>query len=366
MNTDFFQQVYYNNTVEDYCWFSGMMLAGIVFEKYLSKLMSNLLYKLVRKYSEGVENDKFYELLHAPLSLFIYLILLYTATSHIEYPEEWGLSPVDEFGLKMVIHRLYLTFLAASITWAISKIVDFIGIVLLKKAEKTESKQDDQIIPFAVEFIKIIIYVIAIFSILGSVFNVNIASLIAGLGIGGLALALAAKESLENLLGSFTIFFDKPFVVGDMVKVGNITGTVEKVGFRSTRLRTLEKSFLTVPNKKMIDAELDNLTLRTFRRELFTIGVLYGTKAEQIKAIVEDIQKLIDEHPHTNQDGKVRFSSFGSSSLDIMVLYFVDTMDYGVFLDVKQEINYKIMEIVANHGSDFAYPTQTIHLHKEN
>lgn len=365
MNTDFFNQVYFNNSVEDYCWFLGMMLTGIIFERYLSKLMSNVLYKLIQKHSEGIDNETFYELLHKPLSWFIYLILIFTTTTHIDYPDNWNLASVDEFGVKMIIHRLYFSFLAVIITWIVTRIVDFIGLVLIKKADKTESKQDDQLIPFAIEFVKIFIYVIAIFSILGSVFNVNVASLVAGLGIGGLALALAAKESLENLLGSFTIFFDKPFVVGDLVKVGNITGTVEKVGFRSTRLRTLEKSFLTVPNKKMIDAELDNLTLRTFSRELFNIGLLYSTTQEQLHAIVNDIQKLIDDHPHTNQDGKVRFIAFGTSSLDIMILYFVDTMNYSIFLDVKQEINYKIMQIVKNHKSDFAYPTQTIHLQKE-
>src|SRR6185369_10292037 len=124
----------------------------------------------------------------------------------------------------------------------------------------------DQLVPFLREAIKIIIGVFSFFFILGAVFHINIASLIAGLGIGGLAFALAAKETLENLLGSFTIFLDKPFVVGDVVKVGSAEGTIENIGFRSTRIRTLEKTLLTVPNKKMVDAELDNLTERVVRR----------------------------------------------------------------------------------------------------
>ena len=119
--------------------------------------------------------------------------------------------------------------------------------------------------------------------------GVNIIALTTGLGIGGIALAMASKESLENLLGSFTIFLDQPFTVGDTVTVGSITGTVEKVGFRSTRIRTFDKSIVTVPNKKMIDAELDNLGMRPVRRVKFNIGLTYETSIEQMKLIVADI-----------------------------------------------------------------------------
>ena len=129
-----------------------------------------------------------------------------------------------------------------------------IGLILKKKAEATENKMDDQLIPFAIEIGKILAVIFAIFIILGNIFGVNITALATGLGIGGVALAMASKESLENLLGSFTIFFDRPFTVGDMVTVGSVTGVVEKVGFRSTRIRTFDKSIVTVPNKKMIDA----------------------------------------------------------------------------------------------------------------
>ncbi|MFO7997986.1 MAG: mechanosensitive ion channel family protein [Bacteroidales bacterium] len=200
---------------------------------------------------------------------------------------------------------------------------------------------------------------------LGWVFGINVGTLVAGVGLGGLAVALAAKESLENLFGSLTIFLDKPFVVGDLVKVSGITGVVEKVGFRSTRMRTLDKSYVTLPNKKMIDSELDNLSLRTFRRANFVVGLTYSTRIEQMKAVVADIQAMIDNHPNTNQEGLVRFKEFGNSSLDIMVVYFVDTMDWATYLDVKQEINYGIMEIVKKHGADFAFPSRSVYFEKD-
>ena len=167
-------------------------------------------------------------------------------------------------------------------------------------------------------------------------------------------------------VGSFTIFLDRPFTVGDIVNIGSITGIVEKVGFRSTRIRTFDKSLVTVPNKKMIDAELDNLGLRPVRRAKFNIGLTYETSSEKIKIIVKEIQNLIDQHPKTNNDGRVRFMEFGDSSLDIMVIYYVNSPEWDDFIDTRESINYGIMNIVENNGSSFAFPSSSIYIEKNN
>ena len=359
---EFLALEYLGNTLADYSWLLGAMLFVFIFQKYISRYLSNVLYRSVKKYVEEINREALFNLIYKPLRLTIHLLVIYVASSHIEFPEEWNLEPADKFGLRMFLQRSYLFILIVAVTWIFLRLVDFVGLVMMKKAEKTESKQDDQIVFFLREILKILVIGFSFFIVLGAVFKLDIGAIVAGLGVGGLAMALAAKESLENLLASFTIFADKPFVVGDLVQVGSIIGTVEKVGFRSTRIRTLEKSYLTIPNKKMVDAELDNLSLRTFRRARFNIGLIYQTSQEQVLAIVKDIQKYIDEHPRTNQEGKVRFVEFGESSLEIMVEFFVDTMDWLIYLDVKQEINLKIMEIVKKHGSDFAYPTTTVYL----
>jgi MscS family membrane protein len=148
------------------------------------------------------------------------------------------------------------------------------------------------------------------------------------------------------------------------VKIGDITGVVEKVGFRSTRIRTLEKSFVTVPNKRMIDAELDNLSLRTFQRAKFDVNISYKTTIEQVKKIVEEIQAYIDNHEYTNEDGVVKFTGFGASSLEIMVIFYVNSMDWNLFLQIKQEINFKIMEIIEKNGSSLAIPTTNVIMDK--
>jgi len=236
---------------------------------------------------------------------------------------------------------------------------------MIKKAEKTKSKLDDQLIPFIISIIKILIIVFGLFTIAGNIFNINITALAAGLGVGGIAIAMAAKESLENLFGSFVIFLDRPFVVGDIVTVGNTTGVIENVGFRSTRIRTFDKSLVTVPNKKMVDAEVDNLGMRTSRRAKFNVGLTYNTNKTQIKKIIKDIKIIIDKHPNTERDlGRVKFTNFGSSSLDIMIVFYVNDTDWDKYLDTSEEINFKIMDVVKKHKSDFAFPSTTVYLNK--
>ena len=364
METEFLQIEFLSNTLFDYSWFIGAVLVGLLFKKLISKYLSHLLFKIVGKKGAEVGIDKFDALLTKPIGFFIMLSIIYLGSSHINYPEVWNLAPENEVGLKMLINKGFSLIYVYSIFWIFLKVIDFIGLILNKRAEATENKMDDQLIPFIVEIAKIITYIFALVIVMGNVFEVDITALAAGLGIGGIALAMASKESLENLLGSFTIFFDQPFTVGDTVTVGTVTGTVEKVGFRSTRIRTFDKSLVTVPNKKMIDAELDNLGMRPVRRVKFNIGLTYETAPEQIKAIVTDIQAMINQHPKTNQEGKVRFQEFGSSSLDILVMYFVDSPKWNDLIDVKEDVNYKIMEIVKKHNSDFAFPSTTVYLQK--
>jgi MscS family membrane protein len=256
--------------------------------------------------------------------------------------------------------------MVVTVTWIILRVIDFFGLVLSHRAAANESKTDDQIVPFIKDAAKVLISIFSLFFILGAIFQLNVASLIAGLGIGGLAVALAAKESLENLLGSFTIFLDKPFTVGDLIKVGSLEGTVEKIGFRSTRIRTAEKSYVTVPNKKMVDSELDNLSMRMQRLVKFNMALSYGTKTEQVKKILHDIKTYLDNNSIIIKDETIiRLHNFNETGINILVSYFVDTLEYKVYLNVREEINFKIMEIVEIHGSNFAHTTLDMLINKK-
>lgn len=356
------QYHFLSNSMENYLWFLGFILFGLIFKKLISKYLSHILFRLLNR-DASINLEKFNDLLIRPISFALFLFFIYLGALNISFPAELTFSN-ENFNLEKLVHKAFSIVMLFSFLRIGLRLVDYFGIVFKNKAENTESKMDDQLVPFVIEIGKIAVYIILFFVLLGRVFNIDVTALAAGVGIGGIAIAMASKESLENLLGSFTIFFDKPFVVGDLVSTGSITGTVEKVGFRSTRIRTFDKSIVTVPNKNMISAELDNLGKRKVRRARFYIGLTYDTSIDQMKKVVNEIETLINKHPKTDQEGRVKFQEFGASSLDIMVLYYVSSTKWDDFIDVKEDINFKIMEIVKNNNCEFAFPSTTVYLQK--
>ena len=362
---EFLQIEFLENSIKSYIIFGSILLLGLLLKSLISLYLRKIIYKLVGDKTNSDGKAEFDNLLKKPLNYFLLIIIFYLSFNQLNFPESWNLVSSNEIGLKMILEKGVSLLILITVFWTLLRVVDYIGDRLKFKAEKTESKVDDQLIPFAIEIGKVLVVIFGALILLSNVFNVDITALAAGLGVGGVAIALASKESLENLLGSFTIFFDKPFQVGDIITVGSITGVVEKVGFRSTRVRTFDKSLVTIPNKNLINSELDNLSLKPVRKVHIDVGLTYNTSVDQIKKIVKDIQDLVDKHPNTNQDGLVRFFNFGASSLDIMVIYFVNSPDWNLLVDTKQEINFKIIEIVKKHGSDFAFPTRSLYFENQ-
>ena len=186
-------------------------------------------------------------------------------------------------------------------------------------------------------------------------------SVLAGLGVGGLAVALAARDSLANLLGSMLIMIEKPFRVGHYVRVSGGEGTVEDVGFRSTRIRTPDNSLISIPNNSVVNATVENLSLRGMRRQRFLIQVTYDTPRGKLEALVASIKQLISDHPLTNKTNfNVRFNDFGESSLNILVYFHIETIDYSTELEAREEILLRIMDLAKESGIDFAFPTRTL------
>ena len=361
---EFLNYEFFGNSITNYIYFLTSFLVGLLLIIPFRLVISKLLFRLFGKDNSENDNKKFNSLLKKPLQYFLTLLVLYFSVQFISLPDFLNSTEEGALNLAKYFDKGFNFFLLVTIFWTINRSIDFLGYKLKNKALETESKVDDQLIPFAIDIAKVLTIVLGVVMILGNVFDVNVTALVTGLGIGGVAFALASKESLENLLGSFTIFFDKPFTVGDTVTLGGVTGTVEKVGFRSTRIRTFDKSVVTVPNKNIISTELDNLGARPVRRVKFNIGLTYDTSVENIKNIVDDIQKLIDDHPMTNQEGKVRFLNFGASSLDIMVLYYVDSPDWEVLIDAQQKINFQIIDIVNKYKCEFAFPSTSVYIEK--
>ena len=186
-------------------------------------------------------------------------------------------------------------------------------------------------------------------------------SVLAGLGVGGLAVALAARDSLANLLGSMLIMIEKPFRVGHYVRVTGGEGTVEDVGFRSTRIRTADNSLISIPNNSVVNATVENLSLRTMRRQRFLIQVTYDTSREKLEQLIASIKQIITDHPLTNKTNfNVRFNDFGESSLNILVYFHIETTDYSAELAAREEILLQIMDLAKQLGIDFAFPTRTL------
>jgi MscS family membrane protein len=367
MDNQFFEQVIWGNSVKAYCLFAGIILIGLVLKRFVSKRLSQLLFKLFKKFAEEVKIDTFIALLLKPFEFFITLATLYLAVNQLKHPLEVvvfhfnkqinNVKTVQPFTLGELLDKTFLFLIILSFFWIILRIIDFVAHVFTYKAIKSENKADDQLVPFLKELFKFVIYFIGFFVLLGYVFEVNALSLITGLGIGGIAIALAAKETLENLIASFTIFIDKPFTVGDLVKVDGIEGTVEKVGFRSTVFRSTDKTTIIIPNRAMIDGVLENLTRRNYRRVKFNISITYETDSAMIRNIIADLTHFLEEETHTT-DVSVTFDSFADSALTIQVLYLVENIEFSNYLKIKEEVNFKIIDIVNQHGSEFAYPTQ--------
>lgn len=212
------------------------------------------------------------------------------------------------------------------------------------------------------KFFLAVMFLLAALDIVG----VNVVALLAGVGIGGVAIAFAAQKTLENLFGAVTIAGDKPFAVGDFVQVGQLMGTVEGIGLRSVRLRTVERTLVTVPNSTVVAADVVNLAERDRMLYNPVIGVVYGTSAEQIRFITDEVQRLLLSHPRVWQDAlRCRFRGFGASSLDIEVFAWLETRDFVEFTALREELNYRVMEIVERAGTSFAFPSQTLYLARD-
>ena len=229
-------------------------------------------------------------------------------------------------------------------------------------AAETDSELDDQLVPLARTSGKIFVGAVGAVFVLQNL-DINITSLIAGLGLGGLAVALAAQDTLKNVLGGATILADKPFQVGDWVIVGDIEGTVEQVGFRSTRIRTFADSLITVPNARMTDTAVNNMGQRTWRRYSTTVGIAYHTDPDRIQAFVEGVRAIVRANQNMRHDYYiVELHSFGASALNIMVYTFIGASTWNEELRTRHVFNLDIIRLAGELQVEFAFPTQTLHL----
>lgn len=343
------------NTVGQYFTCGVILFAGLVFKRFISRLLNTLAYRLMHERMKAVSEEEFQALLVKPVDRLLLAISLYLAFNVLAYP----LDPNDLGGQepwpKLLLFHMWQFFLIWTAATVVLRLLDFAALVFLKRNDAHVTSMDNQLILFAKDFVRVLIWFAVGLIILSTVFKYDVGGFLAGLGIGGLALAFAAKESLENLLASFTIFLDRPFTVGELITVGDLTGTVEKIGFRSTRVRTGEKSYVTMPNKMMIDRPLNNLSRRPSRRVRFDLNLSYDTTPRQLEIILQQLTNFISRQPKVDPESVlVRFNALSAAAKVVYVEYFIVTESYTEYMDVVQVVNFEITRTVARVGAAFA------------
>jgi len=251
---------------------------------------------------------------------------------------------------------------AYSIVWLGYRLIDVLALWMESKAEGTETKLDDQLVPLIVKTLKVFVAVLGGIFVLQNL-SVDVGSLLAGVGLGGLAFALAAKDTIANFFGSIMIFIDKPFQIGDWIVVGNVEGTVEVVGFRTTRVRTFYNSLVTVPNASITTSNVDNYGMREYRRYTTTLGLAYDTPTPKIQAFCEGVRALLSGMPGMRKDYyMVEFQGFGNSTLNILLYCFMICDTWNEELRIRTHLNLEILRLAETLGVSFAFPTQTLHV----
>jgi len=336
----------FGNTVEDFIILFLAVVVVYLLRKWLSRRIAAFCYALFKRWAPGVEKKDFIALLLKPLEAFLILITFVGVIDHFTYPASLNFKiHFLRTDFASVLVNLKLIILSLSVIWIILRSIDFVAMVLSRKANVTTHPSDNQLVLFFRDFVKAIIGLIGLVIVLKFIIGKEgVNKFVGALGIGAAALALAAKESIENLIGSFIILLDKPFRIGDYIKINNVGGTVEKVGLRSTRLRTDDKTYVTVPNKQMVDNILDNITQMTQRRVRLLLELAPDSPPASVLQVIGDIQELLKADPNIIDNFTINLDDITRDSLVIQVIYFTHITEWQAFTAIKEKINVSILE----------------------
>lgn len=313
-------------------------------------LMRTWIARRRRRYAEVSE-----EILR-PLGLMAMAIIWWLGINVLSLPET-----------ALLILLVAVKFLASAAgVWTAYRLVDLVSAWLHVRAAETDNKIDDVLAPLIPRTLKVFVTVVGVVFVANNL-SIDVSGLLAGLGLGGLAFALAAKDMVQNLFGSITVLMDRTFTVGDWIVVGGQEGTVERMGFRSTRIRTFYNSLVTVPNSVFITAEVDNMGARRYRRLSTKFGIAYATPPDRIEAFCEGIRELVRQHPYMRKDYyHVYLNGLGTSALEVMVYVFWETPDWSTELRERHRFLLDCLRLAAHLGVEYAFPTQTLYMRQDD
>jgi len=360
-----FSSLWTNNDWTDWLVLLGAIFAGLVVGKIVSYVLRKVGDRLIER--DAKFRGHLLADLAGPAALALLTIGIWIGFIRL------SMDPA----LQTFCKKTGITLIVISIFWYLYNLISVVEVWLERLTAKTDSTLDDQLVPLVRKALRIFLVIIAVLFILDAVFDADIGAWLAGLGIAGLAVSLAAQDSLKNLFGSITIFLDRPFLVGDFINYNDKVGTVEEIGFRSTRVRTLDGHLLTVPNSNIVNDPVTNIGVRPYIRRVLNITITYDTPPDKIREavqIVHDIlnsegikeavwaQDVEDPHDPDHLPPRVYFNDFNAASLNIVVYYWHRPPVWWDFLAHADKFNQMLFEKYGEAGIDFAFPTQTIHL----
>ncbi len=324
----------------------------------VKRIMAKILIGTLKKFASKTKtkfDDELIEIVEPPLQSFFTFLCFYVAFLVLNLGSTYNI----------VALKILVSVVIIDISWALYRAENIFSKAMESFFKKKNSEIGLSFVPFFNKFIKSSVVVVG-FILIVQEWGYNIGAIITGLGIGGLAVALAAKDTLANMFGGLTIIMDRPFKIGDWVKISDIEGIVEDIGFRSTRIRTFEKSLISMPNSVIANTAIENFSRRVERRITYKIGVTYSTPMKKLKEAVEKIRTMLKEHPNISKNNimLVYFTEFADSSLNIFIYCFTNTSVWSEYLKIREDVNFRIMGIMEDLGIDFAFPSMSVYIEK--
>jgi MscS family membrane protein len=341
----FLDKVILDNSIKSYLIVAGSLLLIFLFKRLLSRYLAGVMFAIVRRVVRGVDKTSFIKLVVSPLEVFLLVLLSLIVFNKLTFPQDLNVD-IYKFNVREFFDAVSTIVLIIVFIWLLLRVMDFITMILHHRADQTHDAADNQLIVFFKDFFKVVLVIFGILLILKFAFHYNISNLLTGLSIATAAIALATRESLENLIASFIIFFDKPFTMGDQVKVHDITGTVERIGLRSTRIRTDQKTYVTVPNKQMVDSILDNLSLRTQRRAFVQLKLHAETPHDTVNQFVLRVKNYLTQRKDKIENYNVFLSDIQENAFIIHVEFFAAPIPVADFFELRQQVNLSMINLM--------------------
>ncbi|WP_419769350.1 MAG: mechanosensitive ion channel family protein [Candidatus Marinarcus sp.] len=326
-----------------------------IFFLFARKLFRIIIYSAIMKLVQKTKttfDDEVLESLTKPMNFVFIIIGTHVALNYIQLPEE----------MKVFVYHGMKSLYAFVIFWGIFNVLTPFSKVIHGFTVKWGKEVSDDITNFITKSLKFIVISIGFVAIMHE-WGYNISGFLASLGLVGMALALAAKDTAANLFGSLVIFSDKPFKIGDWIYTPNVEGIVEQIGIRSTKVRTFAQAIVTVPNAVLANSAILNWSRMGKRRIKMNIGLTYSTTAQQMQNILNQLREMLKQHSGIHQETiYIHFTDFNDSSLGIFCYFFTNTTQWGEYMQVREDVNLKVMQIVQNNGAAFAFPSQSIYI----